>query len=500
MRTANMPAGQGEDAERFAAALEQGTPPGFADDDLARELEIVAMLRSAGPAYAPDPDPKARARQRLMAVVAEQGELHRAPARPVPPPSATEMTAPIGRVEPSFPTPRGEADGVTTAKLPPLGEEQTEGRPSGGGPRTLSPSVGAPRTGRRSRHSVANRPEGRARTARRPAPSLRRRVLVVGAAALVVMLGLTGGGFVASRDALPGDNLYALKRAGESAELAFTFDEAARAQRHLQFAANRLTEVEQMVARGEQTADPAAFSTAISEFDTSTGEGSRLLLGAAEDTGQTAELDTLHSWAAQQSERLTELRPALPEPAAVTADGSIQLLDLLLGRTESLGASPDVPNRLGDQEEDQGTSEPDVTDTPTTPDATESTPPSGSEDSSEPTTERRSRTTRSSSCRTCSPTAPARRTAATAPPPRRTATRTARAPPPAASRTRRPATPPRGSTCPYRCSRRSRCRRCCRGSRRSRSADPTGEIDPRGRRGTSPPRRPSASPDGTRPL
>ena len=48
-----MPAGWGEE-ERFAAAMEYGATPGYAgtrDDateDLARELELVALLQSAG--------------------------------------------------------------------------------------------------------------------------------------------------------------------------------------------------------------------------------------------------------------------------------------------------------------------------------------------------------------------------------------------------------------------------------------------------------------------
>ena len=94
-----MPAGQGKDAERFAAAVESRTPLGAADDaDLARELEIVAMLRSRGTAFAPDAETKARAKQRLMAVLAaEQGGPRQAP-RAVPAQAEAELTAPLGRL------------------------------------------------------------------------------------------------------------------------------------------------------------------------------------------------------------------------------------------------------------------------------------------------------------------------------------------------------------------------------------------------------------------
>src|SRR5215213_1744060 len=66
VRTANMPAGWGEE-ERFAAEVERGrTPVGIDDgmDDLAHELEIVALLRSAGPALGPTSAARARAKQR----------------------------------------------------------------------------------------------------------------------------------------------------------------------------------------------------------------------------------------------------------------------------------------------------------------------------------------------------------------------------------------------------------------------------------------------------
>jgi Domain of unknown function (DUF5667) len=402
-----MPAGQGKDAERFAAAVEQGTPPGFAgDDDLARELEIVAMLRSAGPAVAPDPDAKARARQRLMAIVAEQGEQHRgdrdptARRHPVAPPAAEETTAPMGRVpDASFPTPRTEIDtAAETTKIAPVvprppGDDEADETPE-----ATPASAPAGRPGRRARHSVASRPAGRARSSRRPLPSARRRAVLVGTAALVMMLALTGGGLMASRDALPGDSLYALKRVGESAELALTFDDTARAQRHLQLAATRLSEVEQLIARDQQAAPaPEVYAAAIQEFDAATGEGSRLLLTAAETEGSTAQLDRLHAWVSEQSARLTELRPALPLPAAAGADGSIQLLDVLLGRAESLGArsvcSEAGGTRLGPvpaegdctprsvNQTGPDTPGPGLTDTPAAPDS-EGSAPSGSEEPS----------------------------------------------------------------------------------------------------------------------
>ncbi|WP_433290015.1 DUF5667 domain-containing protein [Pseudonocardia sp. CA-142604] len=353
-----MPAGQGKDAERFAAAVEQGTPPGFAGDgDLARELEIVAMLRSRGAAFAPDPDAKARAKQRLMAVLAaEQGDRRpRGPQPPVPPPSAEEQTAPLGRInEPSFPaqqegvnasavtsklpayTGRGDEGGDTTVEATTTEAATAEGTP---------PSAPAGRPGRHSSRRTVSRPAGRARGSRGPATTpagsgLRRRAVFVGSAALVMLLAIAGGGVFASRDALPGDNLYALKRVAESAGLALTFDESAKARRHLDIATTRLDEVQKLVDRTPQApVAPDVYASAIQEFDAAAGEGSRLLLKADKSsTADTTALGDLQSWASQEADRLTTLRPALPDTAAADAEGAIKLLDRLVGRTTALTA------------------------------------------------------------------------------------------------------------------------------------------------------------------
>jgi hypothetical protein len=350
-----MPAGQGKDAKRFAAAVEQGTPPGFSgDDDLARELEIVAMLRSRGAAFAPDPDTKARAKQRLMAVLAaEQGDRpQRGPRPPVPPPSAEEQTAPLGRIlEPAFPAQEDVNASAVTGKMPAYtgrgdkgGETKVETPPTEGS----APTTPGARPGRHSSRRTVSRPAGHARGSHGPAKAtsgLRRRAVFVGSAALVMLLAVAGGVF-ASRDALPGDNLYALKRVAESAGLALTFDDSAKARRHLDIASTRLDEVEQMVDRDPRApVTPDVYASAIQEFDTATGEGSRILLTSDDTgTGDAAALGDLRSWAAQEADRLSTLRPALPVTAAADAESAIELLDRLVGRTQALTARSSCSN------------------------------------------------------------------------------------------------------------------------------------------------------------
>lgn len=60
-------------AERFAAAVEGRPVPGGADDpQLAVELGIARRLAEHGRAFDPEPDARERARQRLIAALAER--------------------------------------------------------------------------------------------------------------------------------------------------------------------------------------------------------------------------------------------------------------------------------------------------------------------------------------------------------------------------------------------------------------------------------------------
>lgn len=332
------PAGGG-DAERLAAAIEQGTTPRSAGDaELARDLEIVAMLRSRSAAFDPHPGDRARAKQRLMAALAQSGDGSGPPQA-----RAAELTAPLGRITDDAPT---EAIAVTREPVvggPPAHPETSTdpGTVVADAPAAEAPDVAGTRPRRAGRHSLPSRPDGRARGASRPGRGgLRRRMVMVGAAVLAAVLAFTGADLF-SRDALPGDTFYAMKRLSESTGTALTFDDQDRAQRHLALATTRMNEVEQLVARGSASGatapDAALVESAMREFDGSTGEGSRMLLTAGDPSG-TAALGDLWAWAADQSARLSVLRSALPADSVDEADDSLALLDRLLVRTEALQA------------------------------------------------------------------------------------------------------------------------------------------------------------------
>lgn len=362
-----MPAEQGNDAERFAAAVDTGRTPYPADVELQRDLEIVAMLRSRSAAYAPDPDAKARTKQRLAAMLAAEqsnpGLRPPAPSMHRPPVHQPEpQTAPLGRLLAQSFAAQGDNSTTVTTQMPAItaehggnGEVFADSSDSKDAPTAVevandldgdsgaggSGTTTIIRSGRRGRHTMPSRPNRFAGSRRPERQSLRRRAVTVGAAAMLFMVALAGGGFFASRNALPGDSLYGVKRAAESAGLALVFDDAAKARRHLELASNRLDEIERMARTGQQSSgDAALYRDAIQDFDAATGAGSRILL-ASTDAGGPAALGDLKSWASTQSARLSSVRSELPAPAAAGADDSIELLDRLRGRAEALESRAD---------------------------------------------------------------------------------------------------------------------------------------------------------------
>ncbi|GAB3586394.1 hypothetical protein GCM10027445_65080 [Amycolatopsis endophytica] len=130
-------------------------------------------------------------------------------------------------------------------------------------------------------------------------PGRRRRAVATLLAAAAALIVFTGGvGLVLSRGSLPGDPLYGMKRAGESAELQFTFDEAARGEKHLRFASNRLDELAAM-----DSPDTNAFLTSLSAFvaEAKTGTAQLTVAGVQGDTGRFGQLRT---WAREQNAKL----------------------------------------------------------------------------------------------------------------------------------------------------------------------------------------------------
>ena len=345
--------------ERFAAAVEPGRPSGApADADLARDLEIAAMLRALRPALSADADAKARVRARVMAALAADAspdsDPRGGPADPATPRLAASDSAPTEHL-PVVPPAEGQPGTPADAPGGVASADPTTAMPSGvtaeaattAGPSTsvlAEPDpVKALRPRRRRRHALPSRPSGRP-----GAPSARSRILFVGAAALLAVVAVAGGGIFASRDAVPGDALYGIKRAAEAAGGIFAAGDA-RGQRDLDLAVTRLDEIERMARSG--AADPVLLQTAFQDFDAATSAGSRLVLTGADADHSAADLA---AWSTQQTARLSALRGALPASAQPNADDSLYLLDRVHRRAVALAARASCPDPASGTVDDIG--------------------------------------------------------------------------------------------------------------------------------------------------
>jgi hypothetical protein len=328
-----MPAGWGEE-ERFAAEVEYG--PGVGDgeaEDLARELELVALLRSAGPALSPAPAARSRAKERLMAAFAAQNgsTQHGATQH-----GATNVddTGPVTVISP-------------VALASPPADQAEPARPRHGGRHAAPDAVTEIREDAATEIRKQADDLGARRLRRSRPPRGHRRPALLGAAAAAALVALAGTGTFASQDALPGDPMYGVKRVAESTGYALTFGEQAKARRHLEQAQRRLDEVEGLVIRDPATggapvdpAEQALVRSTMQEFDTDANVGSRLLLAGPEGADQ---VDDVRQWAEEQSARLSGLRSTMP--AQDKADESLALLDRLLDETAA--AQPPCDPALG---------------------------------------------------------------------------------------------------------------------------------------------------------
>ncbi|RSM74352.1 hypothetical protein DMH04_40120 [Kibdelosporangium aridum] len=188
-----------------------------------------------------------------------------------------------------------------------------------------------------------------------PAVSSRRsRFLVAMAAAVVLVFALAGMSLLLSRDALPGDTLYGIKRTAEAASLGLTFGDESKALKHLEFANARIGEMETLAQRYADPADApvGGYLTALTDFDTDAAQASRQLIASA-TRADLQQLNSLRQWTVQQNARLAALIPRLPAQAQSRSEISRQLLDkiteratTLLGRADcyqiTTGSSDDV--------------------------------------------------------------------------------------------------------------------------------------------------------------
>ncbi|WP_052675100.1 DUF5667 domain-containing protein [Amycolatopsis orientalis] len=232
---------------------------------------------------------------------------------------------------------RERADGDRFADLvdgteSPEGDEFAHELALVGGLRELGAS-GAPDAETRQRIHA----EIAGRLAEAEAPSKRRGHTLANLAAAAVALVLALGGFtlLLSKDALPGDPLYGIKRAGESAALGLTFDEQEKAKKHLEFATNRVGELDELT---RQEASTEAYFTGLADFESDLRAGVSQLTAVVTDQGGQSRLTELRTWARQQSDRLGLQVERAPAGARDKFAAARVLLDRVQARTTDLGS------------------------------------------------------------------------------------------------------------------------------------------------------------------
>jgi hypothetical protein len=155
--------------------------------------------------------------------------------------------------------------------------------------------------------------------------------LLVAAAAVLVAVG--GLGMLLSKDALPGDPLYGVKLAGESAALGLTFGQQAKAEKYLEFANNRLDELAQLKDSGR---DSSAYLTGLAGFDSNARAGVAQLTTLATESGNPQQLTDLRNWARERATKLAAEGPAIPSAATGRFAAAQSLLAAIEARATAL--------------------------------------------------------------------------------------------------------------------------------------------------------------------
>ncbi|TCP53099.1 hypothetical protein EV191_105162 [Tamaricihabitans halophyticus] len=179
-------------------------------------------------------------------------------------------------------------------------------------------------------------PAPRAEPSRAKPPSARRRRRGLGTAVAAAVLLLFGvPALLLAKDALPGESLYALKRATERIELALSGDADSQARTQFTHAGRRLNELA-LLTRAPET-DRASYRRALTDFSTAATAGTRTLTSVATNTDGT-QLRWLGNWVHTQSAKLRGMPTSLPPMARAAQADMSELLDRIKERASTLAA------------------------------------------------------------------------------------------------------------------------------------------------------------------
>ena len=179
------------------------------------------------------------------------------------------------------------------------------------------------------------------------------RPMAIATASLAVLALLLAGAVLMSRQALPGDALYGLKRADENVQLSLAGNDTAKGRQYLKQATNRADEVSALLRRASALAvgsGPSAAGTisahtvalisgALNSGDADTRDATRLLGTEAVEQGSSSPLAPLTSWAPEQRARLQQIAAELPDGLLhARAVESSDLVTSALARAQTLSS------------------------------------------------------------------------------------------------------------------------------------------------------------------
>lgn len=170
-------------------------------------------------------------------------------------------------------------------------------------------------------------------------------------AVVAVFAVLLGGSVWMSKKSLPGDPLYALKRANENVQLSLTTSPTARGEKYLAFASTRVSEVDALLKRADALALGSGATAAagisphtaklvtdtLNDADADVRNAAQLLGRQSVDGKSGRPLQILLDWAPGQLTQMQTVASRIPAGSLHDrADGSAQLLSDAIARATVL--------------------------------------------------------------------------------------------------------------------------------------------------------------------
>lgn len=304
-------------ANAFAQALEERATPDTAAEQSADPEDAAASAEEGG-------------QERLFALARGLGELPRPALDP-------------------------EVKVVQRAQLVAAMEAMLKEGTAGLGPAAQDPTVPEQRTAGKGVHRAS--PLGRLRPRSRLAKTLAAGGLTVGVAA-----GAFSGVAAASSNALPGDQLYGLKRGMEDIRLDLADNDSSRGSLYLDHASTRLSEARRLMERGRggHQLDHESLSEirrTLTGMKNDAAQGHKLLHAAYErDPDSLGPIATLSSFSAAHRQAWEGLRDQLPPQLTDVGDQVNSVFDAIDDEVAPLQSRLPQPERTHDRPAPAGTS------------------------------------------------------------------------------------------------------------------------------------------------